>query len=542
MAYVSQSEQDQIIPAPVTASPTTGGQGVAGASKAANTPGQNQPQQPSAQLSAYLNANQPQAAGLASTVAGQLGSQVSNAQNAINPAVNVYTGQLYTAPTDTATNQIVSTAPSTLTPDQTQSFQTELGGAAAAPNSANTFETTQPYQGLTSEIQNAVQTANLWNAGNNPASLSTALQPYESPGATQGDTTLDALLLSQSAPAYQQIEAAAAPAANLQGNLATATTSADQALQNAIATDNATTAAANAAPQTYATNLTNYLTSGSQNALSSDTAQNAQILADLQNNTPTQSDLTALGVTADQWAQLSTDITSAAGVNMPVTLSNYLTQTAPTAAAISPQTYASPTQYADVAALQNILGANAPVETINSSTANEAGTAPTEASLNQFNGFNADEQAQFNTTIAPIVNAIKATEATANAANSNYASGNTGGVSPGDFNNYINSENGIIASLNAQLQDAMTNFKNSTPTYPEINPSTTVTPGVGALGNWDPTQSIDNTVLNGISGGFQGIGNAISSAAGDIGSFFGFAEGGEVPKPKNLKEYLAGAK
>ena len=103
-------------------------------------------------------------------------------------------------------------------------------------------------------------------------------------------------------------------------------------------------------------------------------------------------------------------------------------------------------------------------------------------------------------------------------------------------------ENGIIASLNSELEAAMTNFNNSTPTYPGVTGADVVTPGEGALGNWYPTQNITNGLLNGIAGGFQNLGSAISSAAGDIGSFFGFAEGGEVPKPKNLKEYLAGAK
>jgi hypothetical protein len=519
MAYVSQSEQDQIIPAPVTASPTTGGQGVAGSSKAANTPGQNQPQQPSAQLSAYLNANQPQAAGLASTVAGQLGSQVSNAQNAINPAVNVYTGQLYTAPTDTATNQIVSTAPSTLSADQTASFQTELGASAAAPNSANTFETTQPYQGLTSDIQKAVSTANLWNAGNDPASLSTALQPYESPGATQGDTTLDALLLSQSAPAYQQIHAAAAPAANLQGNLATATASADKALRDAITQDNATTAAATAAPQTYATNLNTYLQTAINDATQGNTAMNAKILQDLTTNTPTQQDLNALGISASDWATLSGEMAAASSAGVPISLAAYLTQTAPTG--FTAGNLANSTQYADVAALQNTMGGNAPVEPISSVTANQASTAPT--NFNQFNLSDAEKAASNNATVKALEDEAQSLSGELNNEYSNYMGGNTGGVSPGDFNSWIAGQNAQLASYNAQIKAILGNSPGYVPGTQIPTP-----PGSPSLG--DQAKSYVPVISD------------ISNVASDIGSFFGFAEGGEVQNPKNLSEYLAGAK
>ena len=245
---------------------SAGGAGLGGSSKAAATPGQNVPAQPSAQLSSYLGANQPQAAALGQNVATSVGNQVNAAGSAIQPAVNIYTGQQYTVPTDATTNAAVASSPSSLTQAQQQSFENELGASAAAPNSADTFEASAPYQTLNTGIQNAVEQANLWNAGNNVADLSTALQPYEGSQATTGDTTLDSLLLSQTPGAYGQIQSAVAPASTLQSQLNAGATQADASLQNAIAQDNAATPAATAAAQQYVTGLNGSIASYLANA------------------------------------------------------------------------------------------------------------------------------------------------------------------------------------------------------------------------------------------------------------------------------------
>ncbi len=385
MATVQNPDQ-QITPAPVApvGPQSTGGAGVAGTAKpAANTAGQNVPAQPSAQLSAYLNANQPQAAAMGQTVAQTMGNQVNSAGQAILPAVNTYTGQLTNVPVDTTVNQQVATHPSALTAQQEQSFQNELGAAQNAPNSSATFEKTPAYQDLTQNIQNAVGQANLWNSGNNVADLSTALQPFEPKNATSGDVTLDSLLLSQSPGAYQQIQQAAAPAANLQSQLGAGTTQADQSLQTAIANDQAATAAAQAAPQSFAANLANYLKGAVSQAQGTATSQEAQILADAKAGTLTPADDTALGITTTQGQKLNAEanpisvmMSSPVGIN----LANYLTQSP--VSEINAANVANPVNYSDVAMLQNILGGNAPVEPIDSSTTNEAGNLP---NLNSFN-------------------------------------------------------------------------------------------------------------------------------------------------------------
>ena len=495
MAYVDPNAESPQVPATTAqqAPISAGGAGAAGVTKtSAAAPGQNVPAQPSAQLSAYLGANQPQATQFAGQIAAPLAAQTQAAGAAIQPAVNTYTGNLYTVPTNAELNQQVATAPSTLTPEQTAAYQTELGAAAKVPNSASTFETTAPYQSLAQSVQEAVNQANLWNSGNSVANLTTALAPYETPAATTGDRTLDALLVSQTPGAYGQITQAVAPAATLQDQLTAGTTAADQALQAAISQDVGATAAAQAAPQTYASNLTSYLQNAVNTATQGDTAQNAQILSDLVANTPTQADLNILGVTPDQWAALSSDMAAASAAGMPINLSQYLTQTAPNVTAAN---VATPTQYADVAALQSILGGNAPVEPITATTAGEAGTAPTAAAMNQFNLKSAEGQAK----LGPLIKQGQALQQAGAYANSQYQYNHFGGQSPDEFNSYIAGLNSQIAAVNAKIKELSAQ-------YPDL---------VGAQGV-SQNPSVDSGASD-----YMPVITELGSVAGDISSFLG---------------------
>lgn len=437
MAFAAP-DQSQVVPgqpnnqqaqnAPIAA----GGAGIGGSSKAPNTPGQNVPAQPSAQLSAYLSANQPQAAAMAGNIANTVGGQVQAAGQAILPAVNTYTGNLYNVPTDTGVNQAVTQSPASLTPDQQATYETELGAAAKVPNSANTFETTQPYQDLTPQIQSAVNTANLWDVGNDVAQLSTALQPFESPNSTTGNVTLDSLLLSQVPGAYSQIQSAVAPAANLQGYLTQQAGTADAALQAAIAQDQAATQAAQGAGNTYVQNLTDSL--NQQVAADQATAGNlnAQVLADLKSQNLTPADLATLGVDPEQWSALQNEIQlelhpatvysqatpgqsfptasgqyQATPVAVPVDLDSYLTQQGP-AGAITAANVASTQNYADLAALQELMGTAAPQNVpLQAANASQAGTVP--SNLNSF-----DYSTAMNTISGDHAAAVAAAQAWAN--------------------------------------------------------------------------------------------------------------------------------
>lgn len=375
MAYVNST---QIAPGPnikteeQQAPIAAGGAGIGGSTKSPATPGQNVPAQPSAQLSAYLAANQPQSAALAQNVAGTVGGQINAAGAAIDPAVNTYTGQLYTVPTDASVNSAVESSPSSLTPDQTATFKKEAGAAGKSPNPAGTFETTQGYQDVTSGIQKAVEQANLWGAGNDVASLSAALTPFEGGNATIGDRTLDSLLLSQTPDAYKKITAATAPAAGLQGRLDAGTSAANTALQNSVAQNTATTAAAKASGGKYAENLNNtlagYLAQAQKDADAYNSGVN-KLSTGVANIQPQISGLMD-AVAAYNVMQGSNPATAL----LPKIQYGEMGKLPSTVSAPSIGQLASQGQYSDVAALLDLLGADAPNLPINPANASMAGT------------------------------------------------------------------------------------------------------------------------------------------------------------------------
>ncbi len=523
-------QQQANLQAPVAA----GGAGVSGAGKPSpSTPGVNVPAQPSAQLSSYLAANQPQAEAFAGQIAGQVGSNVNAAGQAIQPAVNAYTGNLYTVPTDASVNQAVATAPSTLTPEQKATYQTELGAAANVPNSANTFEASPRYADLTKGIENAVSNANLWKSGNSIPNISAALQPFESPSATEGVRTLDSLLLSQSPTAYSKIAGAVAPAADLPGALSSATQSADVALSNAIGTDQATTAAAKAAPEAYLKSLSDYLANATNNA----STTNAKILADLNSGSLTPEDISALGMSPEQAQALVDQVKSAndaiTAANMGasgINLSSYLTQLAPTA-----ENLATPTQYSDVAALQELLGASAPVFPINAATAGSASS-----NLNNLNYSSALQGASTAYQIATLQQQAEALAAQANVAIADYqanAAADVHGVRAQALNQQIADWNSQIEALNQQITSLSASA-------PGIFAGNSGVPGPSSSGG-SPTDpgTIGGTLTDAGSVILPTLGvpiiSGIGDLVGDVGGFFGLSEGGEVRKmPKNLKEYI----
>ena len=389
-------QQQQNPQAPISA----GGAGLGGPKPSASTPGQNVPAQPSAQLSAYLGANQPQAEQFGQKIASDLSGQVNAAGQAIQPAVSNFTSNIYSVPTDAALNAKVASSPSSLTPEEKTAYQTQLGAAAKAPNSANTFETTQPYQDVTAGIQKAVEQQNLWNRGNDLASISTALSPYAGQQATSGDKTLDSILLSQTPAAYSQIQQAIAPASGFQSQLDAGTTQANDALRNAIAENTKTTNMATGAAGNYASNLSDYLnnlvtqTQGKANA---QIAQNGPIYSDYNSGNLTPEDAQAMGIAPEQAAAFAaafnninnainaensiansrvrrTSISYADPTGLhPLDFSPYLTQAGPVPE-INPANVASQQNYADIAALQELLGNNYNVNLpINSTTADQAG-------------------------------------------------------------------------------------------------------------------------------------------------------------------------
>ena len=532
MAFVNPNDENAnpITPAPISAGPVSaggqGGAGQKGVSPAAATPGINVPQAPSAALSNYLAANVNQANNFGGQVANTLGQQTAAAGNAINPAVNTYTGALTNVAPNTTINNEVQNAPSTLSAADQAAYQQELSAAGNAPNSANTFESSAGYAGLVPAIQNAVTQEGLWNSGNNVANLQTAVQPFEAPNASSGVSALDSLLLSQTPGAYNQIQNAVAPAGNLQNQLSAATTGADTSLQNAIQNDQAATTGAQNAATTFGSNLTNQLNTQTAAAQAAANGANTQAVTDLQAGNVTAADAAALGLTPaqatalnQQYAATTADITKA-GLGSPITLQDFLNQAG--AGTITQQNIATPEDYANVAAINALLGSAAPSTPLTAATANQAGTAPTNIGTLNLGG--AQNALSIGDQIAQLQQDAEAKQAYGTYLMGQWNANHFGGQNADQMNSYINSSvNAPIAADNAKIKAL-------------AGETLTGTGNVSAPGglpvNW---QNVGNFVAN-------NAGN-IGTALGDIGSTIGnwFSEGGMVPKkPKKFKDFMEG--
>ncbi len=298
--------------------------------------------QPFTNLNAYLTANAPQVQNQANTIAGNLTSQYGQTQNDINAGTSAFNQQVaggYAAPNAQVVQQAAADPTNfAQTPSNVAAFQGQLNDQYTGP--AN-FEGTSGYAGLNKEVNSNVANANQLNT---IPGIQTFLQGTEK-NPTQGENTLDAVLLNQSPNAIKQVQAAAAPFSQLPDYLSGNVTAADQGVTNAQAQAkqaaqfaNSTFLGPGGVAPTFQNALTNAVPAAQaqQNAYNSTVAQNASALNPM--NTALNSFEERSGVT---------------GLDNP--LSAYLNQKALTGAP-SLATVATSPQYAEDAALAKLLG------------------------------------------------------------------------------------------------------------------------------------------------------------------------------------------
>lgn len=504
MAFVDENPNQPGVPAPQNQQEpvSSGGAGMGGAGRAANTPGQNVPAQPSAQLSAYLNANEPQAEAFAGDISSNLSNQVSQAGAGIAPAVNTYTGNLYSVPTDTAVNAKVAQSPSSLTPEEVSTYQRQLGAAEHSPNPADTFETTSPYQNLTQGVQKAVEQANLWNSGNNIANLSTALTPFEGPSATKGNKTLDALLLSRSPGAYSQIQNAVAPAADLQGQLSQGTQQANQALQAAVQQNMATTPAAQQSAQQYVNTLNNALAQYMTQAQGDVNNYNTGLNTLNSRMSEYQPQIAALQNAVDQY-NASLGQNPAGSLLSPINLPQ-LQLPSQTVAAPGIEQLATPQQYSEIAALLNLIGPSLMQSynpSINPSTASQAGTYQSPV-------------ANFPSVSNVLNPMIFAASQGLDQGHQVFAQHQGNPALANDYASQLNAINAAVSGLDSSLQ---TNpFANSNP-VPQT-PTPPPPPGVGPPTGNEPASEAWWNYLNTTFPGLGGLGSSYQEYLQMLGS------------------------
>ena len=447
MATLNQSNQDQqqnanqAAGAPLTISgtgaPSSSGQGAAGAT-GAGVGGGSAPAASSVQqnanptntagytdVGAYLNANQAGSQQLGNQVAGNLTNQYNTTKSGIDASSQANQSAInsgYT-PENTQLIQQVSSNPVGASASDISGYQQQLNDTYTGPTNWADYGTQQ------GNVATAQQTGNL---ANTPGGLNVLAQQVEKPTTSAGSNQLDALLLGGNPGAMSTVQAASTPFSSLTDYLNaqnTANTNAITGAQNNAANTAQDALNAFTGSNGTLTNLNNTINTNTANQLSAAQAQQAQLKADIANlyggqaadttattlptygggSTPwynytnynagslSPQDLASMGLTADQGAALQQamqqagtsqfDIGHNFGAWTPtsqIDMSQYLTQQDPTTN-VTNATTATPEQYAQMAAIQNILGSKTPQGTaINPALASLAGTY-NPASNNTFN-------------------------------------------------------------------------------------------------------------------------------------------------------------
>lgn len=379
--------------APSSAVATVGGGGTAGSGPTAAGGS-------FASLDKYLTANQGQAAPLTGKITSSINNQYSDLDTANNAAISGLNTKVADAPGYTASNPDVlaqeAANPVSFAGDQgnVKNFQNLLTNSYGGPLSA---EGTQEYSNQQNAINNAIATGTQ-NTTTEAGRKNLLVQNEATP--TSGVTALNSAILSQDPNNLSSVESAYKPFNNLLTNLSTGASDVNTKIASEQSDAASSSKAANDAIASQINALNTGITGNLTTAQQTAAAQNAAVNAALKSGNADPSVLSALGINQDQWNTLTAAQKAAAtsraftsangqyGANSGTTnvdLGSFNTQLDPNAALTTANT-ATAGDYQKAQAFQSLLSGlnlNAPQAIINQSTANQAGTAPTD--LNTYN-------------------------------------------------------------------------------------------------------------------------------------------------------------
>ena len=427
-------------------------------------------------VSAYLNANPSGGTSIGNSVANNLTQGYNQTVGNINTSANTANSAVNSGyiPENTQLIQQVAANPTSAAsdPNQTSAYQAQLNDTYSGP--ANWAD----YGNLQGQVSSAQQNANLLNTPGGNNVLVQQVENQQNPGQTsQGVNTLDTLLFGGNPNAVQTAQTAAQPYSTLNNFLDTQNTGITNSIagaQNNAAQTSADALNAFTGSNGTLTNLNNTVNQTAATDLTNAQNQQTQLAADIsnlyggvaQNNTQSNitgyggsqnpwyntqnytvgqlspQDLSALGLTQDQWNQLqgalqtqgtakqSVGYNGQFGAYSPTTegnLNNFLTSQTPTASMINPGTVGTADQYSQTAAINQLLGGKAPLQTeaLNPAMASEAGTY-NPANLNSFDYAGALGQSQ-QTGAAEKAAAQQEANAITNAADAGHAASQHGG-------------------------------------------------------------------------------------------------------------------
>jgi hypothetical protein len=343
---------------------TSGGAGAVTTTGAGNVTGQvtgtNNPAQPFQNIASYLAANAPQSQQLASQVAGTVSAPITQANTDITNAAGNFTSSVNAgyAPENKDLISAVSENPAYVVAENPQNVTNFLGNLNDKYTGPTDFTQAPEYANLESEIAKANSMAA--NAST-PTGVQTLLKGVEGP-TTQGINNLDSLLLNQNPANAATIAAAGAPAANLLPTLQSTT----QAQNDLAATGstNAATAAQHAADAlAKAQGLVSSNLSNEQNTIQDVVNEYNQSVNVIN---PVVADITSA---IQNFLAQNPNITFPAGTDPMAALENIASIAMPEEAA-----YASPQDYAQIAALIQLGDTNTGNLPISPATANLAQT------------------------------------------------------------------------------------------------------------------------------------------------------------------------
>lgn len=374
MAYVDSSNDPNAqtmtaTQAPMNQAPATSSGGSPASAGAANTAqgaqaSPNASKAPPVQnLQAYLAANAPQATGMGQNIAGQLtqganavNTDLTNGQNSFESQVNASAvpadyqstvDQAAANPTAFATN-----------PANVTNFKSIENANYTGPSN---FEGSNIYSGLNTEVQNAQGNA---PDISNPANIEQLVRGQEQ-NPTTGESNLDSLLLQQSPEGLAAIKASEAPYANLGNTLKGIGSTEDSNISNVTARDQA----AKASVPTAFTTGPNAVVPAWENALN-------QKLSSAQTGTNAYNQ--SVADQAANWNTFQPIVNSYEAANPSFTnLAPQPTLQQTSTGAPTLQSVATPQDYAEQAALSQLLGTGLGNTPIDQSTISQAGTYQT---------------------------------------------------------------------------------------------------------------------------------------------------------------------
>ena len=379
MSFLPISEENQQAPTGATTPSPTGtpppqGGGSAGAGQTgggatgASTGSPTQFGSSASKLGDYLTANAPQIQGQADKVAGGLNTQYQGLQNEVAQGGQQFGQQVqggYAAPNQDIVNQATSNPTQFASdPNNVKGFQAQYNDAYTGPSS---YEGSTPYTNIQGEVSKAVQGAGQLGT---QAGLQSYLAGTQGGNQTQASNTLDTLLLQGNPGAQQTVQNAAGQFGGLNNQLSQSVTAQDQGVQAAQQAAQNAAQYAQGQFNPVVQNFGDQITQGANTAEAGRTAYNTAQQQNYNQLTPMQQYLQQYlgnsGVTMD---------------NNPLT--PYLNMT-PVTNPITTANYATPDQYAEAAALQQ-LGGNGTNVPLNQSNLSQAGTAPNVPTLPGYN-------------------------------------------------------------------------------------------------------------------------------------------------------------